>query len=255
MNYLLADEQAPSLGEIMKEGVMPEGFNVAGINISPGIVSAIIVAGVLLLAAALIRIFWIPRFKMVPGKAQALLEKIVEFFHGMARDNSPHRNGFLGAYAFCAGLYIFFGTLFELLGLQIVADGKVITLPAVHSDINGCIAIALFSFGVILVGAVRANRGYGLAQALIDFSLPISMSLRLFGAMLSGLMVTELIYYVKFLYFSIALPTVVGVLFTLLHAIVQTFVLTMLTTIFYGEKTEPHVKKPRVKKARKAQQS
>ena len=254
MDLLLLDQSSPSLGEIMKEGVMPEGFDILGVNISPGLVSAVIVAGVLLLAALLIRIFWIPRFKTIPGKAQAILEKIVEFFHGMATGNSPHRNGFLGAFAFSAGGWIFVGTLFELLGIQIVADGKVITLPAVHSDLNACIALALCSFGTILVGAFVVNKGYGLGQALIDFSLPVSMSFRLFGAMLSGLLVTELIYYVKALYFSVLLPTVVAVLFTLLHAIVQTFVLTTLTTIFYGEKTEPHVKKPRAKR-QKGQQA
>jgi F-type H+-transporting ATPase subunit a len=251
MNYLLAEESTkPSLGEIMKEAVMPEGFDILGVNVSPGLVSAVIVAGVLLLAALIIRIFFIPRFKMIPGKAQAILEKIVEFFHDMATGNSPHRNGFLGAYAFSAGVYIFVGTLFELLGIQIVAGGQVITLPAVMSDLNACIAIACCSFGTILVGAFISNKFYGVGQALIDFSLPISMSFRLFGAMLSGLLVTELIYYVKAMYFSVALPVVVAVLFTALHALVQTYVLTMLTTIFYGEKTEPHIKKIKAKKVK-----
>ena len=31
---------------------------------------------------------------------------------------------------------------------------------------------------------------------------------------------------------------VVGVLFTLLHAIIQTYVLTMLTALYYGEVSE-----------------
>jgi len=35
-----------------------------------------------------------------------------------------------------------------------------------------------------------------------------------------------------------------------LHALVQTYVLTMLTTIFYGEKTEPHIKKIKAKKVK-----
>ncbi len=251
MNYLLAEESTkPSLGEIMKEGLMPQGFDILGVNVSPGVVSAVIVAGFLLLVALIIRIFFIPRFKMVPGKAQAILEKIVEFFHDMATGNSPHRNGFLGAYAFSAGVYIFVGTLFELLGIQIVAGGQVITLPAVMSDLNACIAIAGCSFVTILAGAFLSNRFYGLGQALIDFSLPISMSFRLFGAMLSGLLVGELIYYVKALYFSVALPAIAAVLFTLIDALVQTYVLTTLTTIFYGEKTEPRIKKIKQKKVK-----
>ena len=72
--------------------------------------------------------------------------------------------------------------------------------------------------------------------ALKDFSLPISMSFRLFGALLSGALVTELIYYYTAL--SFVLPVIVGVLFTLLHAVIQAYVLTMLTSMFFGEVTE-----------------
>ncbi len=254
MEYVLAQQSnTPSLGEIMKDGVMPQGFSVGGINISPGLVSAVVVTVLLLLAAAIIRIFVIPRFKTVPGKFQAILEKIVEFFSGMATANSPHRNGFLGAFAFSAGVYIFAGTLFELFGWQINVDGTIITLPAVLSDINGCIALAVTAFGVIVVGSVIVNRFRGLGKALIDFSLPISMSFRLYGSLLSGLLVTELIYQVKALYFSVLVPAFAGVIFTLLHAVVQCYILVMLTTMFYGEKTEPlpvKARKPRHAKSK-----
>ena len=51
-----------------------------------------------LVLAALARIFVIPRFKYKPGKLQLLLEELVTFFQNLAQTNSPHRNGFLGAY-------------------------------------------------------------------------------------------------------------------------------------------------------------
>ena len=90
-------------------------------------------------------------------------------------------------------------------------------------------------------------RGVGLA--LKEFSLPISMSFRLFGALLSGLLVTELVYY--YLNLSFVLPVAVGVLFTLLHALIQSYVLTMLTALFYGEVSEPAPKKAKKAKATK----
>ena len=77
------------------------------------------------------------------------------------------------------------------------------------------------------------------------------MSFRLFGALLSGLLVTELVYY--YLALSFVLPVVVGILFTLMHALIQTYVLVMLTSMFYGEVSEPHekskkpAKKPQIK--------
>ena len=59
---------------------------------------------------------------------------------------------------------------------------------------------------------------------------------------------TELVYYYTAL--SFVLPVVVGVMFTLLHALIQAYVLTMLVSTFYGESTEKHEKKPKVKKTR-----
>ena len=90
----------------------------------------------------------------------------------------------------------------------------------------------------------------GFLHALKDFSLPISMSFRLFGALLSGALVTELVYYYAAL--SYVLPVIVGVMFTLLHALIQAYVLTMLVSTFYGESTEKHEKKPKAKKVKKS---
>ena len=86
----------------------------------------------------------------------------------------------------------------------------------------------------------------GVGKTLKDFSLPISMSFRLFGALLSGALVTELVY--SFHSLSYGIPVLVGVLFTLLHALIQTYVLTMLTSLFYGEVSEPVIRVPKQKK-------
>ena len=115
------------------------------------------------------------------------------------------------------------------------------SMPAPLSDINGDIAMGVVSYLFILGGGLCVNGLRGLGSGLKEFSLPISMSFRLFGAMLSGLLVTELVYASVAL--SFVLPVFVAVLFTLLHAVIQTYVLTMLTSVFYGEVTEPHEKK------------
>ena len=165
-------------------------------TVNPGMISAFVVTAALLLAAALIRVFVIPRFRYVPGKFQLVLEEAVGLFDRMSRGDSPHRCKFLGAYAL--------GTL---------------------------------SYLVILSGGIAGNGVKGVGKTLKEFSLPISMSFRLFGALLSGLLVTELVYY--YISLSFVLPVLVGVLFTLLHALVQTYVLTMLVSMYYGEVSEP----------------
>ncbi len=234
-----------TIREVMRDAVLHETGRINFLNIkavNPGFISAVTVTVVVLAAALVIRIFAIPRFRYVPGKLQMMLEEMVSLFDGLAKSNSPHRNGFLGAYIFGAGIYIFVGTLFELFGFQgVTTEGVSIALPAPLSDINGAIALGCLSYVVILSGGIVGNGLRGVGNTLKDFSLPISMSFRLFGALLSGLLVTELVYY--YIQLSFILPVVVGVLFTILHALIQTYVLTMLTALFYGEVSEPRQKK------------
>lgn len=237
-------EKHETVKEMMRDAVLHDINHLSffGIKeVNPGLISAVTTTAFLLVAAALIRIFFIPRLKRIPGKFQLLLEQVVGLFDKFAKTNSPHRNGFLGAYIFGAGMYIFFGTLFELLGFQaITTTGHSITLPAPLSDINGAIALGCLSYLVILSGGILANGFRGVGTALKDFSMPLSMSFRLFGALLSGVLVTELVYY--YLQLSFVLPLIVGVLFTLLHAVIQTYVLIMLTASSYGEASKPHKK-------------
>lgn len=245
----------PRSGEISDEltdAVLHEEKKISlfGWEVNPAAISALIVTAILLIFAVCVRVFAVPRFKDVPGKFQLVIEKVVDFFDNMARTNSPHSNGFLSCYIFSAGCYIFVGTLFELFGVQAVAtNGYSVSLPAPLSDVNAAIAMGCMSYLVIFFGGIIKTRVRGFLLALKEFSLPISMSFRLFGALLSGLLVTELVYYTISL--SIVLPVIVGVLFTLLHALIQTYVLVVLTATYFGEVTEPHVKST-VKKQKKA---
>lgn len=235
--------RSESVQEAMRDAVLHDVNRVSlfGLKeVNPGLISAFVVTAAILILALGIRVFVIPRFQYMPGRFQLLLEGWVSLFHGMAKGSSPHRNGFLGVYIFSAGTYIFVGTMFELFGFQaITVHGHAVTLPAPLSDINAAIALGCLSYLVILSGGIAGNGVRGIGKTLKEFSLPISMSFRLFGALLSGLLVTELVYY--FVSLSFVLPVVVGVLFTLLHALIQTYVLTMLTAMYYGEVSEqPH---------------
>lgn len=236
------------ISDTMQDAVLHENdkIDIGFMKVNPSVISAFVVTGVLFVFALIIRIFVIPRFKTVPGKFQMLLESWVDFFDNLATSNSPHKNKFLGAYIFAAGSYIFVGTVFELFGIQAVTvNNASIALPAPLSDINAAIAMGCLSYLIIMSGGITGNGFKGLLLTLKDFSLPISMSFRLFGALLSGLLVTELVYH--YMALSFVLPVIVGVLFTCLHAIIQTYVLVMLTALFYGEVSERH---PKIKKVK-----
>ena len=232
--------------EAMRDGVLHEENRIAlfGRLVNPGLISAYVATGALLLFALTVRIFVIPKFKYVPGRFQTVLEKTVEFFLNMAKTNSPHKTGFIAAYIFSAGVYIFSSTIFELFGIQaITSNGRSISLSAPIADINAAIAMGVMSYLIILGAGIVCGGFKGALGVLKDFSLPISMSFRLFGALLSGLLVTELVYY--YIALSFVLPVIVGVMFTLLHALIQTYVLCTLVSIFYGEAVEP--KKEKIK--------
>ena len=243
--------ESESVKTMMRDAVLHENGQVSlfGImDVNPGLISAYVVTAALLVLALCLRIFAVPRFKKNPGKLQLLLELWVNTFRGMAEKNSPHHNKVLGPYLFSAGTYVFVSTLFELLGVQVVTTaGHSMALPAPLSDVNAAIGMGVLSYLFIMSGGVGAVGIRGVGRTLKEFSLPISMSFRLFGALLSGLLVTELVYY--YITLSYVLPVIVGVMFTMLHSLIQSYVLTMLVALYYGEVSEPV--QPKVKKNKK----
>ena len=242
-----------TIREVMRDSVLHEHdkinfFEIMDVN--PAVISAFTVTGIVFVFSLIVRIFVIPRFKLIPGKFQIILEEAVGMFDKLAKTNSPHRNSVLGAYVFSAGAYIFISTIFELLGLQAInVSGHSVTLPAPLSDINAAIAMGGMSYLFIMTGGIASNGIKGIGKTLKEFSLPLSMSFRLFGALLSGALVTELVYY--YMNLSFVLPVFVAVVFTLLHAVIQAYVLTMLTALFYGEVSHKSEKKPKKQKVKK----
>ena len=244
-----------TIKETMKDAVLHDKNQIrlpGGIMADPSLVAGFIVTGMILLLALLIRIFALPHFKYIPGRFQMLVEMWVGVFDGLAKGNSPHKNKALGGYIFAAGTYIFVGTMFELFGFQVLtSQGHSVALPAPLANINGAIAIGCFSYLFIVFGGISTNGPKGILKALKEFSLPLSMTFRLFGALLSGMLTTELVYY--YFVLSFFLPVIVGVLFTVLHAVIQAYVLTMLTSVYYGEVSEVSEVKKKEKKKKKAQ--
>ena len=232
-----------SVKVVMRDVVLHDTYKIDlfGLAVNPGLISAFCVTGIFLVFALIVRIFVIPKFKMIPGKFQMLLEQAVELFDNMAKENSSHASSFISVYIFVAGAYICVSTLFELFGFQVMTlSGTSIALPAPLSDINGAICLGCLTYLVILAGGIAKNGIKGVGKTLKEFSLPISMSFRLFGALLSGALVTELVYYYSAMRYGI--PVLVAVIFTLLHALIQAYVLTTLASTYFGEVTLKTVK-------------
>ena len=229
MRTVFYAEENASLGEVLKEELFPgNSGSLFGIPVNPSFVTAFWLSVVLIVLSLLFRFFVYPHFKTtgVPGKFQCLMEKAVEAVENFMKEKSPHSTTWIGMLSFTACLYIGLGTMCEVVGIR-----------AILVDINACIALAIVGYGTMLAGGIYGNKAKGAFGVLKDFTMLLSMSFRLFGSMIGGLIMTGLVYYYVFLMWGV--PIVIAVLFSALHALIQSYVYMTLVGMFYGEAVEP----------------
>jgi F-type H+-transporting ATPase subunit a len=237
MGILLAEKM--TIGETLKEAMFPEEVKFFGMSMDPTLVTAIIITVMLLILALLIRIFVISKFKAVPGKIQLFLESLVNGFNNIALDTASEEAGIVGPYIFTAAVYICIGTLAELVGLR-----------PLMSSINTCVAVSFSTYIMILILGIKHKGVFGgIGNLMKNITLPVSMSFRLFGSILSGFLIMELVYY--FIWLSFIVPAALSVMFTLFHAFIQSYIFAMLTAMFTGEALEISEKKEKKKEINK----
>lgn len=148
----------------------------------------------------------------------------------------------MGPYTFGAAAYICCGVLIEMFGLR----------PAI-ADIGACFALALCTFLFIHTLGFAKNKIRRFTHYLnpinivTDLSVPVSMTFRLFGSILSGMVIMDMVYILveSIWYFGLPLilPAVLTPLFTLFHAFIQSYVFASLTLTFVQEAIESPPKK------------
>ena len=227
--------------EEVKEHIAPKILDFGWIQISESLLYAIIVSLMLITFAVVIRIFYLPKFSLVPKKLQIFLEWLVSFFEKMS-EGSGHIAKFLAPYTFGVAAFICVGTLFELFGLR---------TPI--ADINTTLALSLMTFLLINffgiqkhgpIGRIKyffkPSKIVGPFRIMSDLMVPVSMSFRLFGSILSGMITMEIVYVaVKLLIFlPVIVPVIFIPIFTLFHAFIQSYIFAMLTVTFVGEAAE-----------------
>lgn len=223
----------------LKEKLFPtEMFNLFGISVSDSVFSGFIVTVAILFVALIINLTVIKRWKKIPNAIQLFLEWIVTTYDNMARNLTGRFAKLLGPYTFGASAYIFFGVLIELFGFR----------PAI-ADVNAAFSLALCTFILINACGIR-EKGIGgrikyyfkpvafiaPIRLVTDCAVPVSMTFRLFGSILSGMIMLDLVYMIPVVnWFA---PSVLSVIFTLFHALIQSYVFSSLTLAFVGEATE-----------------
>ena len=226
-------------GGAFRVELAPARVNILGLSVNGTVVTTWVIMGIILVFAALIRIFCIPRMKSRPKGLQNALEVAVENIERYTGSKVDHASGNLAAYIFTVAVLLISCALAELFGVR-----------APTSDITMTFALAIITFFLINYYGIRRKGLFGRIKSLAqptpivlplrvisDCALPVSLACRLFGNMLGGMVVMDLLYHALGSG-AFGFPAVVGLYFNAFHPLVQAFIFITLSLTFIGEATE-----------------
>ena len=219
--------------------ISPTRMDVLGFSVSSSVVIAWIVMAALILFAVLIRILVIPRFQEKPRGLQLVLETAVDAISNFTKDKFGHANEGLAAYFFALAALFIGSAIVELFGFR----------PPT-TDLTMTLSYALVTFVLINYFGIRKKGVKGRLKTLTnpvavvapfkllsDIAVPVSLACRLFGNMLGGMIVVDLLYYALGT-FSVGIPAVLGLYFNAFHPLIQFFIFINLSLTFIGEAVE-----------------
>ncbi len=229
-----------SAGErVFQVAISPERMNVFGLSVSSTVFVSWIVIAALALIALLLRVFVIPRFQETPRGIQLVLETAVSAINDLTKEKYGHANEGLASYFFALAALFIGSAIVELFGFR----------PPT-TDLSMTFSYALVTFVLINVYGIYKKGVKGRLQSFIrpkaiiapfkllsDLAVPISLACRLFGNMLGGMVVVELIYFALGA-FSVGIPAVLGLYFNAFHPLIQFFIFINLSLTFIGEAVE-----------------
>ncbi len=192
------------------------------------------VALALVLLAVVFRLFAFPRFKERPKGFQNVIELIVSAARNYTVSIGSKKLEGFGCYIFALMAYMLGCGLIELFGIR-----------SPLTDLQQTAVLAVVSFVIINAYGFAKKGPMGRLRhffppyvapirIITELAIPVSMACRLFGNMVGGLIIMELLY-------SVIAPIVPGVLslyFTLFHVGMQTYIFVTLTLTFTHEAIE-----------------
>lgn len=198
-------------------------------------VSILIVCAMLLIFALVVR-SKLSDAEGKPGALQNAAEFIVEMLDNMVKGsmgkNAIRFRNYIGALF----LFLIISNLSGLLGLRPPTADYGVTLPL------GLITFTLIQFNNIRYNKVEAFTGLFKPLPFLfpinligEIAVPFSLSLRLFGNVLSGTVIMGLLYGLLYK-FAFAWPGVLHIYFDVFSGAIQAYVFCMLTMVFINDK-------------------
>ena len=177
-------------------------------------------------------------FKEIPSGFQNIIEMAVEAIANLVKNTMGGKMEFLGGYFFAVFAFILASNYSGLLGLRPPTSDIATTLP-----------LALGTFVLIHITGVRMQKAKYFKEYLVPFpiflpmniigemSRPVSLSFRLFGNILGGVILMQIIYSLPII-FQIVIPSALHAWFDLFVGALQAFVFTVLSLTFISLKAD-----------------
>lgn len=216
-----------------------------GLSLAKTTLTATAATLALIILLVLFRLTAVPKFSEdKPEGIQNVAEIVVEFMDGFVEKSAGSIFvRFLSPYMISVALFMAGCAFSEMLGLR-----------APTSDLTCTLALGLCTFALINICGVKKNgvggrlKNMGGAvpamrpvmiplKAVSDIAVPVSLACRLFGNMLGGLLVMDLLKGVLGGYAS-GLPAIAGLYFNLFHPGIQIYIFITLSLTFINEAME-----------------
>ena len=202
------------------------------------------------------------KLKDIPHGAQNIAEMFVDFLNNFSRNQIGHAYKIFAPYI---GMMLIFITLSNTIAIfNIIPSGEALAAifgdarlesfelslepPTKNFNVTLCLAVATMFIFVVSEFRFKGIKGwlrsfyrpspiFGFVK-ILDYAVrPMSLCLRLFGNILGGYIVMELIYSVA----PLLVPAVVCVYFDLFDGILQAYVFVILTSLYMSEAVETEI--------------
>jgi len=222
-------------------------FEIFGVEvwITQTIVNTWIIMLILIVLAVAVRII-LRKFESVPKGLQNFIETAVEAFDGVVKKSAGPRFMNLGGWYFMVFAFILVSSLASIFGLR----------PPT-ADFATTFAFAMVTFVLIQYMGVRYRKGKYLISMLNPLNLigelarPLSLSFRLFGNMLAGMILMSLVYALFPVYLQFIIPAPLHFFFDIFFGVLQTYIFCVLSLTFIGSAADNSMDKPSGKKTKK----
>jgi len=229
----------PQPQEKLDFSMWPDRVQVLGFSLSYTIILTWIAMIILIIVALIIRLIVFRNPKDKPAGAQNVIEIIVETVGKYTNAQSHVPGEFLCSYILTIAMLLITSAFLELFRVR----------PPT-ADITMTFSLAIITFILINVYGVKRKGFLGRIKSLAsptpvvfpfrlisDMAIPISLACRLFGNMLGGMIVIDLLY-MALGSNAIGIPSVFGLYFNVFHPLIQAFIFVTLTLTFINEAVE-----------------